>query len=196
MADQEYRDLAEQVAPLLGPGWKQEPPSHYVGAILLGPHGERLQLRDHEGNHKRVAVYGRYPRTDMAAPNAHGISIALARGSAVIAADITRRMLAAYQSDLARVVEYNRDQEQKRERRTYNAGELAKLLPGATVDHNNHAGTRVHWYKPYALDGVPTEISAELSVDGQTVYTLELRGVPVGLAGLLLDLAATPPQRV
>jgi len=95
------------------------------------------------------------------------------------------------------------NQEQKRERRTYNAGELAKLLPGATVDHNNHAGTRVHWYKPYALDGVPTamdgvptEISAELSVDGQTVYTLELRGVPVGLAGLLLDLATTPPKRV
>jgi len=54
----------------------------------------------------------------------------------------------------------------------------------------------VHWYKPYALDGVPTEISAELSIDGQTVYTLELRGVPIGLAGLLLDLAATPPQRV
>jgi len=143
-----------------------------------------------------VAVFGRYPQTDLGRLSAHGITVARERGPEWLARSIERRLFPDYLNDLARVLQHNRDQEQKRERRTYNAGELAKLLPGATVDHNNHAGTRVHWYKPYALDGVPTEISAELSIDGQTVYTLELRGVPIGLAGLLLDLAATPPQRV
>lgn len=190
MPDLELHDLVDQVATELGGEWTKEPPSDdHVGAYLVGPDNARLFVRRAERDRTRVAVLGRYPQTDFRAPSI-GIKVARDRGPTVIAAEIRRRLLPDYLVNLARVVERNRERDQAAASRTHNAGELAKTLPGATVQDDGHHGTtRVHWYKPYKTQGdPPSEVTVEMAFDGQRAYRLDLHNVDIGLAEQILRL--------
>lgn len=193
MPDQAIHDLAAQVAISLGQGWhKAAPDVDTVGAILLGPNGARLQVRPAERDPARVAVLGRYPNTDIAT-RTHAIKVDPAKGPAWLARAIQRRLLPDYLPELARVVERNRSRFAADARRRYNAGELARILPGASIADDGTA--QVHWRKPPLRVDLPTEISVEMADDGEHAHTLELRGIPIALVEeLLRPIASRIPR--
>jgi len=95
MRDQEMHTLAGEVANHLGIEWAVAPPDdNVVGAILVGPLGARLQVRRDQQPRQdtRVAVFGRYPQTDLGRLSAHGITVARERGPEWLARSIERRL--------------------------------------------------------------------------------------------------------
>jgi hypothetical protein len=65
----------------------------------------------------------------------------------------------------------------------------SNLLPGADVRDGSHETSTVHWHRPHSTASeLPIEVDAQLSQDGQSAYTLQLRSVPVDLAAQILQL--------
>jgi len=182
----ERHDLAREVAGHLGPDWSAEDPGDdYPGAYLNGPDQARLYLRGIWNDATRVQVAGGYPQNHQR-PAAHSITVALSRGAAAIAREITRRLLPDYLATLKGVIAENHRDQQAAERRAHNAGELAKLLPGAKVDHDPSTAsykTSIRWYD---RDNGRGYGDLHLSYDGQGVSELEIRSISVETAERVL----------
>ncbi len=118
------------------------------GVYLDGPNGARLFLALDWRNSDRLEVSGIYPRgTQLHNVERHEIGVRRDRGPAVIAREITRRLLPGYLTDLERVQADNDERATMRDRRQSVARELAELA-GGTVDAQDDRSTQagVRWF--------------------------------------------------
>lgn len=189
MSNQETRELARGVAAELGPDWRAtvEPGQEdWPGVYLVGPDQAKLYLRGVWNDAGRLQVSGGYPQ-NHGRPQVYSITVARTRGATVIAREITRRLLPSYLKTLAEVIADIERDRQAAERRAYNAGELAKLIPGATVRDDPRSGsynTEVRWYDSGTTGRGYGEL--QLSYHGDGVSVLEIRSISVETAERIL----------
>jgi hypothetical protein len=191
--DTEIEHLARDTAAHLG-GW-QVRPSEGPGYLLSGPAGEELLLQRVWNDHARVHVKGGYPAgEDTWHLPVHQITAAAARGPAVIAREIGRRLLPGYRTDLAQHTERAAHLAAGDRQRAQRATGLLAAIPGATAaDGPGHTST-VSWPHTDATG----RGSIRLTGDGSTT-SIELTLAPAQLAASIAAViaaalrAATPP---
>ena len=180
MHDSEARSIAGQVARYLpGGGWAPDASWDGCGAILAGPDGARLHLTGPRDG--KVHVSGCFPMTDMRVKSC-GINVGAARPPAVIAAEITRRLLPGYLGQLRQVNEHNDREERDRETRAQVIGKFAAMFPGSHVRTAGHRGM----YTEALLNGGG---SVEAYGAASTVK-IELRSIPADVAAAMLAVLA------
>jgi hypothetical protein len=150
-------------------------------------------LRHEFGGKQRLSIVGALPPSDAYLNHGESrgeITVSRDRPPAVIAREITRRVLPRYLPTLAKVVANNARNVTSKERREYNAGELAKLIGGASVrtgDGQRDHSTVVHWYSTTIGLGYG---DVELSYDGQGVSEVKVRSLSVEAAERMLRALA------
>jgi len=205
MRDTALPDLARAVARHLD-GFAASPVGDYGDRLELAhPDGRRLWLHWERHLWDRVEIGGIYPDSDFTLLGADYVRITVAtrRGSAVIAREITRRLLPPYTEILAKVQAHIATQAADHTGRAQVATRLAAIIPGAAICDDGRHVTTVHWS---THDGPIGSGDIELCKAGTTA-TLEARGLPVAslerLAELLAAIAAseqvgsatTPPDQ-
>jgi hypothetical protein len=191
--DTEIEHLARGAATHLG-GW-QVRPSEGPGYLLSGPAGEELLAQRVWNDRSRVLVTGCYPAgEDTWRLPVHEITVAAARGPAVIAREIGRRLLPGYRVDLAQQAERAARLAAGDRQRAQRVAALLAVIPAATVtDGTGHAST-ISWPHTEAAG----RGSIRLSGDGSTT-SIELTAAPAQLAASIAAVvaaalrAATPP---
>jgi len=180
MREAEARGIAGQVARYLPGGrWALEASWDGCGSILAGPDGARLHLTGPRDG--KVHVSGCFPMTVMRVTGC-GINVGASRPPAVIAAEISRRLLPGYLGQLRQVAEYNDAEERDRETRTQVIGKIAAMFPGSHVRTAGHRGM----YTEALLNGGGT---VEAYGDAGTVK-LELHSIPADVAMAMLAVLA------
>jgi hypothetical protein len=191
MSTFDLRHHAEQAATCLGTGWQVAPDSDTFAAWLTHPDGRELHLSASCGPAPRIEVTVYYPPSDyhfdeLDRPQ---ISIPADRGPAVLAAEITRRLLPIYQAVLADVHAHLAKQASRKAARVEVAARLTAELPGATIADNDLSHTTlVHWHHSQNGHGDIT-----IDPDAATV-SLWLHAIPVRLATHALAVLADPPR--
>jgi len=176
--DTDVSTLAGQIATRLGSGW-QAAPGEWV-TTLHGPHGERLSIHRARYQGSRISIHGRYPdvETGQGLPS-HQITAAISRGPTAIAADITRRLLPGYRTDLAKAAERIARLAREDAQRERLAAELVATIPGATLGPDAQHATVISWYSQAAGSG-----SIRLCGAG-TSAQIELSSVPAAVAATI-----------
>jgi hypothetical protein len=191
--DTEIEHLARDAAAHLG-GWRVRP-SEGRGHILSGPAGEELLLQRMWKDRSRVLVTGGYPAgEDTWRLPVHEITVAAARGPAVIAREIGRRLLPGYRADLAQHTEQAARLAACDRQRAQRVAALFAAIPGATVTDGPAHASIVSWPHTEAAG----RGSIRLSGDGSTT-SIELTAAPAQLAASIAAVvaaalrAAAPP---
>jgi len=184
MHDTEARSIAGQVARYLpGGGWALEASWDGYGAIVAGPDGARLHVNPPRDG--KVHVSGCFPMTDLRVTGC-GVNIGASRPPAVIAAEITRRLLPGYLGQLREVTEHNEQDARDTEARAAIIGKIAALFPGGHVRTAGHRGTYTEALIHPAGCGTG---SVEAYGDASTVK-IDIHGVPADLAMAMLAVLA------
>jgi hypothetical protein len=128
----------------------------------------------------RVHIHGSYPDAadagSLRLPD-HQITAAASRGPAAIAADITRRLLPGYRTDLAKAWAHTARLAREDAQRGRLVAHLLATIPGATASGASRGrDTTLHWYSDTAGSG-----TIRLWGSGATA-TIELSSVPARLA--------------
>jgi hypothetical protein len=97
------------------------------------------------------------------------------RGPAVIAREITRRLLPAYTEALDKVQAHIAKRADDQANRARAAERLAALIPGSSIHDDGNHSTTVRWYATDAMIGYG---HIDLSGDG-TSGTFEARSLPI-----------------
>lgn len=141
------------------------------GAYLDGPNGARLFLSLDWRNSDRVEVSGIFPRHSCYEVKRTEIGVSRDRGPAVIAREITRRLLPTYLTELARVQASNDERVVMRARRQEMAKTFAAIV-GGTVDEekDDDTRTRVRWYSDFKGYG-----HVDISYRADSISELEVR---------------------
>jgi hypothetical protein len=181
------RKLGAQIAAHL-PGFTLEPTRDDLehGCYLAHLDGRRLHLRRDWRNAERLTVAGSYPHEPNVSHYAKAcqIGVGAARGPKVIAAEVVRRLLPAYEPELAKARAEIADAQQAQAAQARAAAELARLLPGARVDAGHGRGSypAVRWYDRDDQVGSGT---VRIDYRAETV-SLEVRSLPVAAARRVL----------
>jgi hypothetical protein len=141
------------------------------------PDGRGLYLHRQHNNHSRVEIVGAYPHSDYYFRTGEHVSITVAvtRGPAVIAREITRRLLPVYTEVLDRIHGHIAKQATDHANCTRAAKQLAALIPGASIHDDGRHTTTVRWY----ADDEPIGYGhIELSAAG-TTGTFQARSLPI-----------------
>jgi hypothetical protein len=159
------------------------------------PDGRGLYLHRQHNDGGRVEIVGAYPHSDyyFRADEHVSITVAIARGPAVIAREITRRLVPVYTEVLGKIHAHIAKQAADHASRTQAAKRLAALIPGASIHDDGRHTTTVRWY----ADDEPIGYGhIDLSAAG-TTGTFEARSLPVTtlerLATAIADLAGGQP---
>jgi hypothetical protein len=189
--DQQVVELARAVASHLD-GFTARAVDDFGDTMRLDhPDGPGLYLHRQRNNHSRVEIVGAYPHSDYYFREGEHVSItvAIARGPAVISQEITRRLLPAYTEVLGKIHAHIARQTADHANRARAAKQLAALIPGASIHDDGRHGTTVRWY---AADEPIGYGHIELSGPG-TSGTFQARSLPIAtverLATALADLA-------
>jgi len=155
------------------------------------PDGRGLYLHRRHNNGSRVEIVGAYPHSDYYFRTGEHVSItvAITRGPAVIAREITRRLLPVYTEVLGKIHAHIAKQAADHASRTQAAKRLAALIPGASIHDDGRHTTTIRWY---AADEPIGYGHIELSAAG-TTGTFQARSLPIAtlerLATALAGLA-------
>jgi len=175
--DQQLAELARAVAAHLD-GFTARTVDDFGYTLRLdNPDGRGLYLHRRHNNESRVEIVGAYPHSDyyFQAGEHVSITVAIARGPAVISREITRRLLPAYTEVLGKIHAHIAKQTADHANRTRAAKRLAALIPGASIHDDGRHATTVRWYAADAPIGYG---HIELSAAG-TTGTLEARSLPI-----------------
>lgn len=151
------RQTAGLVVPELGEGWTVDTSdtwAEYRGTYIDGPDGARLFLSLSWRDSSRLVIDGNYPREahDVTYPRLEQVEITVSRdrGPAVIAREITRRLLPKYLEELTRARAAIARNDDYNARTLATAEKIAAEIPGATVSQDKN-GTQVSL--PYRSGG-------------------------------------------
>jgi hypothetical protein len=194
-------ELGIGIARHLGEGWYSQGEEDW-GARLRGPGGMHLlvQPAGYTEVLQRVTVSGIRPPDSpyLRASDTRGrqIGVAVARGPATIAAEITRRLLPGYGELLAEAYAYIERQASDQAQQDAVVDDLIGVLPGSTRSTTSARGSsqvQVHLDRP-TRDGRTTSAGTATVWSAGREVQLELRGLPPGLAvKVLAVLAAERP---
>ena len=193
--------LAEQIAEALGKPWTTSPPVRFHGAsihayeslqhqYLQGEGDERLELWfTRDSKMQRLTVDGRYPSTarggyigiphGMERPD---ITVAISRGTAVIAKEIARRLLPEYRKVLLAIREIKQRTDACENSQEANLKSFAEVF-GAVPSADNLKNASMHVRVP--LSDLRIEVEAF-----DSAVNLKLRSVPMDKALMLAQLLA------
>ncbi len=146
-------------------------------ARLDHPDGRSLYLHRQYKDGGRVEIAGVYPHSDYYFRTGEHVSItvAIARGPAVIAREITRRLLPAYTDVLGKVQAHIAKQADDQANRARAAERLAALIPGSSIHDDGNRATTIRWYATDALIGY-----GHINLSGAgTSGTFEGRSLPI-----------------
>lgn len=138
------RDMVRQLAGFIANelGWKVDTAdayAEYPGVYLDGPAGARVYVKPDWRNPDRIELSGTYPdgtRDVYPSPEYVTIGVARDRGPAVMAREITRRLLPKYLPELERVTAAIGRNGEAAEARAAFMAELVDILPGGyAVSH-------------------------------------------------------------
>jgi hypothetical protein len=194
-----FAELVAQVAASLGEPWRIDTDPAWAdhhGRQLIGPqvagHPARLFFYPPWNRHDRIAIQGSYPRDTAVHSRAAvrvEITVARERGPAVIAREITRRLLPTYLEALAAVAASLAAEDAAKQARRAVATRLGAIL---SVEPDSHHADpdrdRVHVRVGDAFGHVAIGYSA-------ADVRIELHAVPVAAAKAMLNaLVATERQ--
>ena len=173
--------LARDVARHLGPNWTLDTSAlgeRHRPLALNRPDGARLLIGfDDWTRARRVEIWGTYPdriRITHRLPR-HEITVSRARGAQVIAREIVRRLLPAYQPDLCRAREIVLRRAQQKQDRDRLAEQITEALPRTQLIEDEARGTLSCDLRE-ALPGRAWG-SIDLDRDGQAA-TVDLHQIP------------------
>lgn len=139
---------------------------------LTRPDGARLVIRRPWRRPERLRIIAGYPSGKAAhdLPR-HEITVAASRGAQTIAAEITRRLLPAYERDLATFRDRLAKTAAEDVKRAEFAQRLLTILPGASV-HEDDRRSVIHWTAGNARGSISTHDDAatchiEIDMAGQ-----------------------------
>jgi hypothetical protein len=194
MPDHDMHQLAHHVADHLGNGWQVDPDHAAHDAYLTRPDGGYLHLHAIPGQPARIGVMDTYPPSDYhhRADERPHITVRADRGPAILAREITRRLLPTYENALAAVHAHLAKQASDTTTRIAVAARLAAHLPGADIQHDDrHHRALIHWYSGNRDTG---RGRIELDQDATTT-SLTLYDIPTHLAEqMLATIGAGTPQ--
>lgn len=153
--------------------------AEHRGVYLDGPDGERLFVALDWRNADRVEISGTFPPNDVYGLTRPEIGVSRDRGPAVIAREITRRLLPGYREQLAQVAEANARRDAARTARNAAAARIRDITGGRSHDDT----TRSTIHLPVLDDRGYGEVT--LNHDGSKAE-ITLRSVPVEVAERLL----------
>lgn len=185
------RQCAGMVATELGDGWTVDTSpafAEYPGAYLDGPNGARLYIRADWRNADRLEIGTIYPdgaRDVYPSAEYRKIGAGRGRGPAVIAREITRRLLPEYLPELERVTAGIAKNGRAAESREAFARQLVDILPGGRMPHPTSPD--VVNASPAGRGGGTTYLDIRLSHDGSAASFDRSGLLP---AALVLELAA------
>lgn len=185
------QQLAGFIADELGDAWRIDTSDDFAGhrsTYLDGPDGARLSISLDWRNADRVKVYGVYPRHEKYGVEHHEIGVGRDRGPAVIAREITRRLLPTYLAELTDVRNDNAERVQMRAARATLAQKLAEII-GGTIDSDDDrsTSTRVRWYDNERGYG-----HVQISYRADSISELEVRSASVPSVIAALQALNTP----
>lgn len=149
----DWMRFGQDVAKELGGSWHAAP-HHFWNEVVVveQPDGHRILLM-HGRTDERVYARGELPDAANVRDIRHEISVRTDRGPAVLAADITRRLLPDYGKDLAAAQKFLREKEQTARARARKVRQLTGALSGdvRTPAHmRSDLWTTIQWYTPGA----------------------------------------------
>lgn len=163
MTPDEFRTLIDDVASALGDGWSHEATDEnirYGFTHLAGPNGARLSIgHDRYRSGGKLEISGAYPDNQVYGLPTIKIGVGETRGAAVIAKEISRRVLPDYLVELERVVADNARRGANADARRVLATELAAVVGGRIDGDDRSARTSVRTYRSGS-------ISFEIDYDG------------------------------
>ncbi len=143
MNEREIEDLAVKVAATLD-GFSADIHADRP-AYLTRPDGARLVIRPSWRRPERVRIIAGYPSGKAAHDlTRHEITVAASRGPQTIAVEITRRLLPAYERDLATLSDRLAKTAADDAMRAEFVKRLLTILPGATL-HEDDRRSVIHW---------------------------------------------------
>ena len=194
--DREFAELARAVASHLD-GFTARAVDDFGYTLRLDhPDGRGLYLHRRRNNDSRVEIVGAYPHSDYYFRDGEhpSITVAIARGPAVIAREITRRLLPVYTEVLDKIHAHIAKQTTDHANRTRAARRLAALIPDASIHDDGRHTTTIRWYTAEEPIGYG---HIELSAAG-TTGTFQARSLPIAtleqLATALAGCAGRPDR--
>jgi hypothetical protein len=179
--------IARAVAECLGDAWQAtDGPFGPDTAELTGPDHQRIEL---SALGDRWHAQARYPHTRHGLP--HGltwpkITVTARRGAEVLAAEITRRLLPGYLTQLKEVLDFQSEAERDEQAQQQAAERIVGLLPG-DVRRLDFDTSRIIWYLP-GHEHCRADVC--LSRDGTQMSKLELERLPLDAGVQLLEFLA------
>ncbi len=188
--DPQLAELARAVASHLD-GFTARAVDDFGDTLRLDhPDGRGLYLHRQHNDGGRVEIVGAYPHSDYYFRTGEHVSItvAITRGPAVIAREITRRLLPVYTEVLDKIHAHIAKQAADHANRTQAAKRLAALIPGASIHDDGRHTTTVCWY----ADDEPIGYGhIDLSAAG-TTGTFQARSLPIATLERLATALADP----
>ena len=192
MADQITRQLAGLVAAELGEGWTVDTSEHLAehrGVYLDGPDRARLFLSPDWRNADRLEVTGHYP--DGASkvyptPARHTIGVGRMRGPAVIAREVSRRLLPGYRDTLAEVLRQLEARTTAADQRAAFLERCREALPVLSVDTRDPDRPRASFF----VNGEGSWYGDVDAYHDGSRASLELRSLPAALVLEVLEVLA------
>lgn len=181
--------LGRQVVAHMEPGWSAGTVDEWFGAGLHGPDNALVWLSKPSSKPGYVHASGNFPETRKTLRTRPSVNVRADRGPAVIAREITRRLLPAYLPLLAEVVEYNATEDYERSSRKTVVDKFGALFPGSHSSDIGYTG----YGRRGVLGGAGGIGTVEATGDGSNV-TLNVR-VPADVAMQILELVAESRQR-
>lgn len=184
----DWMHFGQYVATELGGSWHASP--HYWDEAIAVEHpgGHRIVLEPSRTD-GRICARGELPDAANVRDSRHEISVRTDRGPAVLAAEITRRLLPDYDKDLAAAQRFLREKEQTARARARKVRQLTGALAGdvRTPAHlKSDQWTTIQWYTPGAT---VREHRIKVLDDGSQAE-LTLGALPFGLVKQICKLVA------
>jgi hypothetical protein len=176
--------LAAQVAAALGGGAR--PHRAEDGAVITAG-AARLTLEVVWGDPGRLEVTGIYPPTRLERLHRARITVRIDRGPAVIAREITLRLLPGYLAELGRVGDHTARETRDSGLREALGAEVTALFGGDSF--TREAGWQGHGTETVFNAAGGADGTVRMSGDAARV-ALDLRGIPAGTALRMLAVLA------
>lgn len=196
-AGRENERRTRLIAQGLGKGWtaKGRGDSSHYWTTIDGPDGAELSLNWGSHERGRLGVYGQLPKS----PRGHGpgkieptrITVALSKSEGAIAADIARRVLPEYLSNVAKVNAHNAETLGKFARAAEIEAQLSRELPNGRTKESAREHGNTDGYGVWSMEA--PDVDAEVSIYSEEV-TLKVRTTPtiaVAVCRMLRTLTGT-----
>lgn len=186
--------IARELGKLRGEDWTAQD-GYWSGQFMLtGPDGMRIYLRAAAyGNASRLAVHGELPAAMHRVTGNPHITVATARGPAVIAKEINRRLIPGYAECLRAVSEYNDTERRQYAERGRVVDEIRAMFGQEAAERKPYEPGRGDYYRDSVRLDLPGRGYGVVEAYGEAeTLSVELRSIPRGTVMRMLAVLAEP----